>query len=60
MTKGIDLKVSETDRALEINFYDETNIFCAFVGDLVDKATILNPYYDYVSPELVDLYITNT
>ncbi|CAG8437314.1 9832_t:CDS:10 [Dentiscutata heterogama] len=29
-------------------------------GDLIDKVTLLNPYYDYVSPELVSLFITNT
>ncbi|CAB4394285.1 IF-2B-domain-containing protein [Rhizophagus irregularis] len=29
-------------------------------GELIDKVTILNPYYDYVSPELVSLFITNT
>ncbi|KAG9303727.1 hypothetical protein G9A89_018624 [Geosiphon pyriformis] len=29
-------------------------------GDLVDKVTLLNPYYDYVTPEHVDLFITNT
>ena len=28
-------------------------------GDLVDKLDVDNPLYDYVSPELVDLYITN-
>ncbi|CAI2178249.1 13573_t:CDS:2 [Funneliformis geosporum] len=29
-------------------------------GDLIDKVTLINPYYDYVSPELVNLFITNT
>src|SRR3954447_11297480 len=29
-------------------------------GEIIDKVTILNPYYDYVSPELVSLFITNT
>ncbi|CAG8453746.1 15259_t:CDS:2 [Funneliformis caledonium] len=29
-------------------------------GDLIDKVTLINPYYDYVSPELVSLFITNT
>ncbi|GAO51940.1 IF-2B-domain-containing protein [Saitoella complicata NRRL Y-17804] len=28
-------------------------------GDLIDKVEVINPYYDYVSPELVQLYITN-
>ncbi|CAG8722275.1 4902_t:CDS:2, partial [Ambispora leptoticha] len=29
-------------------------------GELVDNITLLNPYYDYVTPEHVDLFITNT
>ncbi|RHZ65124.1 hypothetical protein Glove_319g118 [Diversispora epigaea] len=29
-------------------------------GEFIDKVTLLNPYYDYVSPELVNLFITNT
>ncbi len=29
-------------------------------GELIDKVTLINPYYDYVSPELVNLFITNT
>ncbi|KAH9483886.1 putative translation initiation factor eIF-2B subunit beta [Psilocybe cubensis] len=28
-------------------------------GDLVDKVDVVNPYYDYVQPELIDAYITN-
>ncbi|KAG0292935.1 Translation initiation factor eIF-2B subunit beta [Dissophora globulifera] len=28
-------------------------------GDLIDKVTVTNPYYDYVSPEFVNLFITN-
>lgn len=28
-------------------------------GDLVDKVDVVNPYYDYVQPELVVAYITN-
>jgi len=28
-------------------------------GDLVDKVDVLNPYYDYVRPELIDAFITN-
>jgi len=26
---------------------------------LVDKVEVVNPYYDYVQPELIDAYITN-
>ncbi|KAF9121233.1 GCD complex subunit gcd7 [Mortierella sp. 14UC] len=28
-------------------------------GDLIDKVTVTNPYYDYVSPDFVNLFITN-
>jgi len=28
-------------------------------GDLVDKVDVVNPYYDYVEPGLIDVYITN-
>jgi len=28
-------------------------------GELLDKVEVENPLYDYVPPELVDLYITN-
>ncbi|PPQ64092.1 hypothetical protein CVT24_008909 [Panaeolus cyanescens] len=28
-------------------------------GDLLDKVEVVNPYYDYVQPELIDAYITN-
>ncbi|CAG8704591.1 3037_t:CDS:2, partial [Gigaspora rosea] len=35
-------------------------VFSFNEGDLIDKVTLLNPYYDYVSPELVSLFITNT
>src|SRR6266550_4228812 len=28
-------------------------------GDLVDKVEVVNPYYDYVRPELIDAFITN-
>ncbi|KAF9484693.1 nagb/rpia/CoA transferase-like protein [Pholiota conissans] len=28
-------------------------------GDLVDKVDVVNPYYDYVQPELIVAYITN-
>lgn len=28
-------------------------------GDLLDKVDVVNPYYDYVQPELIDAYITN-
>ncbi|KAG0048031.1 GCD complex subunit gcd7 [Gryganskiella cystojenkinii] len=28
-------------------------------GDLIEKVDVTNPYYDYVSPTLVDLFLTN-
>ncbi|KAG0248110.1 Translation initiation factor eIF-2B subunit beta [Mortierella polycephala] len=28
-------------------------------GDLIEKVTVTNPYYDYVSPDFVNLFITN-
>jgi translation initiation factor eIF-2B subunit beta len=28
-------------------------------GDLVDKVDVVNPYFDYVNPELIDAYVTN-
>lgn len=28
-------------------------------GHLVDKVDVVNPYYDYVRPEMIDAYITN-
>ncbi|PFH54151.1 hypothetical protein AMATHDRAFT_135818 [Amanita thiersii Skay4041] len=28
-------------------------------ADLVDKVDVVNPYYDYVRPELIDAFITN-
>jgi len=28
-------------------------------GNLVDKVDVINPYYDYVRPDLVYAYITN-
>jgi len=27
---------------------------------LLDRADVLNPEYDYVGPDLIDLYVTNT
>ncbi|KAG0057184.1 GCD complex subunit gcd7 [Gryganskiella cystojenkinii] len=48
--------------------YDEDSFNVAFnpdsvlgfeEGDLIEKVTVTNPYYDYVSPELVNLFLTN-
>ncbi|WBW70868.1 translation initiation factor eIF2B beta subunit [Schizosaccharomyces osmophilus] len=35
------------------------NIISFRKGDLISDAEILNPYYDYIPPDLVDLFITN-
>ncbi|KAK9476363.1 hypothetical protein V1514DRAFT_337127 [Lipomyces japonicus] len=42
------IEVGDTGKVLE--FED---------GNLVDKVNVVNPLYDYVSPELVDIYVTN-
>ncbi|KAK9456943.1 hypothetical protein V1511DRAFT_495727 [Dipodascopsis uninucleata] len=42
------IEVGDTGKVLE--FED---------GDLVDKLNVVNPLYDYVPPEFVDLYVTN-
>ncbi|EPY49700.1 translation initiation factor eIF2B beta subunit [Schizosaccharomyces cryophilus OY26] len=35
------------------------NIISFKNGDLINEAELLNPYYDYIPPDLVDLFITN-
>lgn len=42
-----------------IEYGDAGNVLSYDNGDLVDKAGVENPLYDYVPAELVDLYITN-
>jgi translation initiation factor eIF-2B subunit beta len=42
-----------------IEYGDTGKIITYEDGDLVDKLDVDNPLYDYVPPELVDLYITN-
>ncbi|KAA1469342.1 nagb/rpia/CoA transferase-like protein [Dentipellis sp. KUC8613] len=42
-----------------LDFADPSSVLGFEEGDLVDKVDVLNPYYDYVQPELVDVYITN-
>jgi len=41
------------------DFGDPSQVLGYDEGDLVDKVDVVNPYYDYVRPELVDAYITN-
>ncbi|KAF8920673.1 hypothetical protein CPB85DRAFT_1272433 [Mucidula mucida] len=42
-----------------LDFSDPSKVLGFEEGDLVDKVDVVNPYYDYVPPELVDAYITN-
>lgn len=42
-----------------LDFADPSSVLGFEEGDLVDKVDVVNPYYDYVRPELVDVYITN-
>lgn len=42
-----------------IEYGDTSKVISYEDGDLVDKLEVDNPLFDYVPPELVDLYITN-
>ncbi|KAI0819080.1 eukaryotic translation initiation factor 2B beta subunit [Irpex lacteus] len=43
-----------------LDFADPSNVLGFEEGQLVEREVeVLNPYYDYVSPELVDVFITN-
>jgi translation initiation factor 2B subunit (eIF-2B alpha/beta/delta family) len=42
-----------------LDFDDPSGVLGFEEGDLVDKVDVVNPYYDYVRPELVDVYVTN-
>ena len=42
-----------------LDFADPSSVLGYEEGDLVNKVDVINPYYDYVRPELVDVYITN-
>ncbi|EMD38077.1 hypothetical protein CERSUDRAFT_113218 [Gelatoporia subvermispora B] len=42
-----------------LDFADPSSVLGFEEGDLVDKVDVVNPYYDYVGPELVDVLITN-
>ncbi|KAF8891220.1 hypothetical protein BD779DRAFT_1437795 [Infundibulicybe gibba] len=42
-----------------LDFGDPNSVLGFEEGDLVDKVDVVNPYYDYVRPELVDAFITN-
>ncbi|TFY57004.1 hypothetical protein EVJ58_g7292 [Rhodofomes roseus] len=42
-----------------LDFADPSSVLGYEEGLLVDKVDVINPYYDYVGPELVDVFITN-
>ncbi|KAI0934636.1 hypothetical protein AcV5_006413 [Taiwanofungus camphoratus] len=42
-----------------LDFADPSSVLGFEEGNLVDKVDVVNPYYDYVGPELVDVFITN-
>ena len=42
-----------------LDFADPDSVLGFNEGELVDKVTVVNPYYDYVRPDLVDVYVTN-
>ncbi|KAH7926648.1 nagb/rpia/CoA transferase-like protein [Leucogyrophana mollusca] len=42
-----------------LDFADPSSVLGFEEGNLVDKVDVVNPYYDYVRPELVDAFITN-
>ncbi|KAI0256868.1 nagb/rpia/CoA transferase-like protein [Lactifluus subvellereus] len=42
-----------------LDFGDPSSVLGFEEGDLVDKVDVVNPYYDYVRPDLVDVYVTN-
>jgi translation initiation factor eIF-2B subunit beta len=42
-----------------LDFGDPNDVLSFEEGSLVDKVDVVNPYYDYVRPELIDAFITN-
>lgn len=42
-----------------LDFADPSSVLGFEEGNLVDKVEVLNPYYDYVGPDLVDVFVTN-
>ena len=42
-----------------LDFADPGQVLGFEEGALVDRVDVVNPYYDYVGPELVDVFITN-
>ncbi|KAJ9090932.1 hypothetical protein QFC19_009358 [Naganishia cerealis] len=42
-----------------LDFGDPSNILGYEEGELLDKVEVANPFYDYVKPDLVNLFVTN-
>jgi translation initiation factor eIF-2B subunit beta len=42
-----------------LDFGDPSSVLGFEEGELIDKVEVVNPYYDYLRPELIDGYITN-
>jgi translation initiation factor eIF-2B subunit beta len=42
-----------------LDFADPSSVLGFEEGNLVDKVDVINPYYDFVRPELIDAFITN-
>ncbi|KAJ3506148.1 hypothetical protein NLJ89_g7025 [Agrocybe chaxingu] len=42
-----------------LDFGNPTDVLGFENGDLIDKVDVVNPYYDYVQPDLIVAYITN-
>ena len=42
-----------------LDFADPSAVLGFEEGSLVEHVDVVNPYYDYVGPELVDVFITN-
>lgn len=42
-----------------VDFGNPSDVLGYEEGDLVNKVDVVNPYYDYVNPELIGAYITN-
>ncbi|KAF9014047.1 eukaryotic translation initiation factor 2B beta subunit [Cyathus striatus] len=42
-----------------LDFGNPSDVLRFDEGNLVDKVDVVNPYYDYVRPELIDAFITN-
>lgn len=42
-----------------LDYADPSPVLGYEEGDLVERVEVFNPYYDYVDPELLDVYITN-